>query len=166
MTSQHMSDADLREHLWDAIEAKRTGMLGACVTPHEHMQPMTAHVERETQTLWFYSYNDTDLANHARMGQHAMFCVESKDNLLQACIGGAMHLERDPERIEKFWNPMVAAWFPEGKKDPRLTLIRFDLEDAKVWFNDQGKIAFMYQIAKANLTHTTPDPGTNKHIKF
>ncbi len=166
MTSHTMSDHDLREHLWDAIEHKRTGMLGACVTPHEHMQPMTAHVERETGTLWFYTYNDTHLANHARTGQHAMFCIESKDNMLQACIGGMIHLEHDPDRIKKFWNPMVGAWFPEGKNDPRLTMIRFDLDDAKVWLNDQGRIAFMYQVAKANITNTTPDPGINTHIKF
>ena len=66
---------------------------------------------------------------------------------------------QDRARIDKYWNPVVAAWYPDGKDDPHLTLIRFDAEDGRVWVSDKGGVGFGYQILKANLTKTQPDVG-------
>ena len=131
----------------------------------QHFQPMTAFLDREAQQIWFFTYRDTDLAQAVGDGGgHAMFVFQERD--LQACIGGRLTLSHDAERMARFWNPMVAAWYPEGKDDPRLTLLRLDCEDAQVWLTEAGPARFAFEIAKANATGTRPDLGERRDLNF
>jgi general stress protein 26 len=160
LSTQH-SERQIEERMWKEIAKARYGMLGLIgKTPVEHFQPMTAFCEPETGTLWFFTKTTTDLAKavDADVGE-AMFTVQSKDHELQACVGGHISLSDDGARMDKFWNPVVAAWFPEGRNDPQLTLLRLDGRDASVWLSETGPIRFAYEIAKANMIHKTPEIG-------
>lgn len=166
-----MNDAETRDQaearLWQALEDTRVGMLGVHAERPTHMQPMTAFAERGANSLWFFTYRDTDLARDAGTGgRHAMFCLVSKDREIYACLGGELHLHEDRERMDRYWNPVVAAWYPEGKDDPRLTLLHMKLDDAEVWVSHAGPIRFAYEVAKANLTHDTPDVGERASVDF
>ena len=33
--------------------------------------------------------------------------------------------------MDRYWNPVLSAWYPDGKDDPRLTLLRFDVDDGE-----------------------------------
>jgi general stress protein 26 len=160
----HHDQADVEKTLWKAIEDHRTGMLGL-MRDDQHFQPMTAFVERETNQIWFFTYKDTDLAEAVGgAGGHAMFVYQDKD--IQACIGGRLALRHDPERIDKYWGPMVAAWYPEGKDDPRLTLLCLDCDDAQVWVTDAGPVKFAWEIARANASKDRPDLGERTNLNF
>ena len=50
-------------------------------------------------------------------------------------------------------------WYPDGKDDPHLTLIRFEADDGRVWVSDKGALGFGYEVLKANLTKSVPDAG-------
>jgi general stress protein 26 len=78
---------------------------------------------------------------------------------LYACLGGLIRPDPDRERMDRYWNPVVAAWYPEGKDDPRLTLLRLDARDAEVWITEAGPARFAWEIAKANATREQPDLG-------
>src|SRR5690349_2440011 len=123
MTDKTHTSAEIEEKLWKAIEHHKTGMLGLS-GERDHFQPMTAFAEPETGTIWFFTSKDTDLARAAALGAEVMFTFQSPH--LYACIGGRVSHDHDAARIDKFWNPSVAAWFPEGKDDPSLTLLRLD----------------------------------------
>ena len=163
MTDTHDRNA-VEERLWQDIKKRGgTGMLGLSAS-RQHFQPMTAFVERETGQIWFFTRKDTDLAKEIGEGGDAMFVFQ--DDKLQACIGGRLALAHDPERIDRYWNPVVAAWYPDGKDDPQLTLLRMDCADAEVWLSDDGMLKFGWEIAAANLKHRTPDIGGRAHLDF
>lgn len=157
--SDHLSAAEAEKEFWKHLKDSNTGMLGLD-QPGYHSQPMTAFREEETGTIWFFSRNDSDLARDAAIpDQSAMFTYASKDQEVWACIHGTLSISHDQERIDRFWNPVVAAWYPEGKEDPHLTLLRFDADDGQIWLSKKGPVKFMYEIAKANLTKSIPDVG-------
>ena len=161
MSQDHLTAADAEKAFWDAVEKSNTGLLGLD-QPGYHAQPMTAFREEGTGTIWFFTRDDTDLARDAGIGggQSAMFHYGSKDQKVWACIHGELSVHgRDREIIDRHWNPVLAAWYPEGKDDPHLTVLRFDGEDGRVWVSDGGLIKFAFEIAKANLTKTLPDSG-------
>lgn len=154
----------VERRLWNEIERHQTGMLGIMGgTPH-HTQPMTAFAEPDTGQLWFFSRTDTDLVREIGEGRDVMFVFQQKD--VQACIGGRLTLSRDPARINKYWNAVVAAWYPDGKQDPHLTLLQMDCSDADIWISQAGPMKFAWEIAKANSTHKTPDLGGRAHVNF
>lgn len=164
MSHDH-SPKDVEERLWKEIRKQRFGMLGL-TDSHQHYQPMTAFVEPDSELIWFFTRNDTDLAKAVSADSKAMFIVQSKDQDIHACIGGALSLDHDRARIEKFWNPHIAAWYPDGKDDPHLTLLRFEPSDAAVWLSEGGPVKYAFEIAKANLTRDTPDVGSRERVNF
>ncbi len=164
-----MADLDrneLESKMWKSISETHTGMLGSVGPNADHMQPMTAFCEPETRTIWFFIRRDNDLLRTIGEQPRAMFCLVGKDHHLFACLGGELSERYDAERIDKFWNPVVAAWYPQGKDSPELTLLRFDVADAQLWVSQKGPIGFAWEIAKANATHELPDAGERAHLRF
>ncbi|MBX7249936.1 MAG: pyridoxamine 5'-phosphate oxidase family protein [Caulobacteraceae bacterium] len=167
MSDDTITQSEAEDRLWKALEDTRTGMLGLMGTD-QHFQPMTGFEDREGGALWFFTRDDTDLARAVAAGEggKAMYTVVTKDTKVYACLAGTTAVQLDRGKIDKYWNPVVAAWYPGGKEDPHLTLIRLDLEDARVWLNDKGPVMFMIEVAKANLTRTFPDAGERKDVTF
>jgi general stress protein 26 len=163
MKTDPKDPAAVETRLWTDIEKRQTGMLGLTHSD-EHFQPMTAFVERDTSQIWFFTRKDTDLAQQLGQGAKAMFVFQ--EDKLQACIGGTLSVANDRARMDKYWNAVVAAWYPEGKDDPHLTMLRLDCSDAEVWLSDGGLAKFAFEIAKANATHKTPDVGGRTHLNL
>jgi general stress protein 26 len=145
-----------RQRLWSELDKQHLGMLG--VHPH-HFQPMTPFGEPELGKIWFFTRTDTDLARDVASGARAMLVLMSRDREMQACIGGELTVRLDHERLERWWSPFVAAWFPEGKDDPHLTMLCLDCEDARVWISDVGPIRYAWETFKANAAGRIPDVG-------
>ena len=160
-----LSNADVQDRLWKAIDGDHTGMLGLTQDSH-HFQPMTAFVEPESDTLWFFTKTDTDLAQSvAANGADAAFIFLNKK--LQACVDGRLTVSRDRERIDRFWNAHVAAWYPQqGKDDPSLVLLRLDVSEAAVWITEGGFLKYAFEVAKASANKTTPDVGQRRDLNF
>lgn len=159
--------AELRERLYKEIKDAKFGMLGLVGGSElHHFQPMTCEVD-DTDAIYFYTRDDTDTAKAAAGGGHdAMLTIMAKSQDFQACVHGVLTVSNDRTLIDKFWSPFVAAWFPEGKDDPALTLLKFDGKDARVWVSRKGPVTYMYEVAKANLTKTLPDVGASKDVSL
>jgi general stress protein 26 len=166
MADKVLTPAEAEKEFWDHLKASNTGMLGID-QPGYHAQPMTAFREEETGTIWFFTLDSTDLARDAAIpGQQAMFTYGSKDQEVWACIHGGLSVSRDREKIDRYWNPVVAAWYPDGKDDPHLTLLRFDADDGQIWVSKAGPIRFGLEIARAHLTKTRPDVGGTARVEM
>lgn len=159
-----LSNTEIQDRLWKAVEDHHTGMLGLTHDSH-HFQPMTAFVEKDTNTLWFFTRKDTDLAQAVEAGTtDAAFIF--LDKKLQACIDGRITLSHDQARIDRYWNAHVAAWYPDGKDDPSLTLLRLDVSEAAVWITEGGLLKYAFEVAKANVGKSTPDVGERRDLNF
>jgi general stress protein 26 len=165
MSTHQKTPEELQEQLWKEIKKGHLGMLGLVGdAPIQHFQPMTPFIEPTNGEIYFFTRTDTDLARAVGDGAEAMFIVQSKDHTLQACVGGRLDLRADRERINRYWNAIVAAWYPGGRDDPELTLLRLRARDAQVWLSDHGPLKFALEIARANATHREPDVGQSERL--
>jgi general stress protein 26 len=165
MTNPHLSPAEAQDEFWQHVKNGTTVMLGAHKLD-SHLQPMTTFEEKENGLIWFFTRDDTDFyAEVARHPQCRMVLI-SKDHDVQADVRGICQFQRDQHRIDKFWNPMVAAWYPEGKSDPRLTLLSFRPQEAQIWVSTKGLIRLAFEVVKANVTKEKPDAGGVTELKF
>jgi general stress protein 26 len=121
----------LAEHLWKKLEGGPFMMLG--LVGHGHAVPLTAQLDKdETDRIWFFVGKDNRLVGGgAAMGQFV-----SKGQDFFACLAGSVAMDNDPAKIDKLWNRQVEAWFPGGKTDPNLALIRLDIDEAELWETD------------------------------
>ncbi len=137
------SETEIRNKFWKAIKSDRVLMLGLADSPTGHAQPMTAQLEGDDESgpLWIFTSRDTDFAKSLGQGARGMGHFVAKDHDLFASIEGDLTVNNDRAMIERLWNPWVAAWFEGGKDDPKIVLVRFDVEHAQVWLNENSFFA-------------------------
>lgn len=164
MSDKDPSPAEMRERLWKELDKARIVMLGLVGGKPHHMQPMAVFGDTDGDALWFYTKLDTDLVRDTGASHQAMVCLMAKDTEFQACIQGVLTRDADRAKIDQYWSPFVSAWFPDGKDDPELTMMRLDPADARVWISNKGPISYPLEIAKANLTGTLPKVGAKGDI--
>jgi general stress protein 26 len=133
------SKQELEARFWKAIEHDRTVMLGCAGV---HARPMTAQVEDGRAPIWFFTARDNHLAEAVRSrAKEGVLMLASKGHEVFATVGGQLSQDNDPARIDRLWNPFVAAWFPQGKDDPKLRLLRFEPNVAEIWLNENSLFA-------------------------
>lgn len=150
--------------LWDELEQITAGMLvirGANQLP----QPMSHQCERTARRIWFFTDRRTEFFGTLQGKAEAVFTIVSKDRDFHAALEGELREVRDAVKVEKLWNPMIAAWF-EGRDDPNLAMLVFDPNRASIWASTDSTIAFLWETAKANVTDSRPDVGIQRDVTF
>ena len=79
-------------------------------------------------------------------------------------ISGKAQLVRDRNKIEELWKPEFKMWFPEGKDDPQIALLRVSLEKAEYWDSPSSTIGFVLNFVSSLVTGKEADHGENKKI--
>lgn len=137
------TEVEIERKFWKALRADSTVMLGLRGVDEEHSQPMTAQLAGadDQGPLWFFTARDTGLVRALGAGHPALACFASKGHDLFACVHGQLVPDEDRSTIDRLWNPFVAAWYEDGKNDPKLQLLRFDPERAQIWLNEHSLVA-------------------------
>jgi general stress protein 26 len=133
-------DREIEEKFWKALDDSPFVMLGIEGARDGATQPMSANFEdkdRERGCLWFFTANDHDFTRALGQSSRGIGAYSAKGHGLFASIRGTLVMDNDRATIDRLWNPIVAEWY-EGKDDPKLALVRFDLDDAKIWLSDMG----------------------------
>jgi general stress protein 26 len=133
-------DREIEKKFWKALDDSPFVMLGIEGARYGATQPMSANFEdedRERGCLWFFTANDHDFTRALGESSRGIGAYSAKGHGLFASIRGTLVIDNDRATIDRLWNPIVAEWY-EGKDDPKLALVRFDLDDAKIWLSDIG----------------------------
>jgi general stress protein 26 len=141
---------ELKAKFWKALKSDMTMMLGLDGVEDGHARPMTAQVEDEGGAIWFFTSKDNGIVQRLGQGDRAIATFTSKGHDLFATIHGALHLDNDRATIDRLWNRYVAAWFEQGKDDPKLALIRLDAEQAEIWLDASSLIAGIKMLLGAD----------------
>ena len=130
------TDADIEREFWDELKKSPFLMLGIEGERGGATQPMTAQFEGESAPLWFFTAKDHDLVRALGGSDRAIAAYASKGHDIFASLRGRLSLDNDPATIDRLWNAVASQWYEGGKSDPKLALLRLDVEDAKIWKSD------------------------------
>lgn len=127
-----MAEPAIIDRFFKALKHSPFVMIGLDDTP-DHSQPMTAQTLEDRQdALWFFTNRDNRLA----IAGPAMMQFASTGHDFFACVHGLLSVDQNPALIDRLWSRQVEAWFPGGKDDPNLLLLRYDMESAELWEAD------------------------------
>lgn len=129
------SDADIEAKFWKELKSAPVIILGLDGARDGHGQPMMAFFDDDHGPLWFFTSRDNGLVSALGQSHRAMAHYVAKGHDLFATIHGDLEIDNDRATIDRLWNPMIEAWYPGGKSDPSLVLLRLDTEKAQIWLN-------------------------------
>lgn len=88
--------------------------------------------------------------------------ITMQDESRYVSISGSAELSDDPALIEQLWREPWRVWFPEGKSDPALRILRVKPLLAEYWDQSGARgIKYLIEMVKAYAAGTTPPSGTS-----
>lgn len=143
-----MADAhEITKTLWKKMADSPFVMVGPA-DGSTHSEPLTAQLDEDlVDTLFFFVGKDNRLVGGGGTGSRAMAQFVSKGHDFFACLAGDIVEDKDPAMIDRLWNSHVEAWFPGGKSDPNLTLLRLSIDSAELWETDMslaGRVKMLF----------------------
>ena len=117
-----------------------------------HSRPMTNQDRDFDGDLWFFtSVSAPKVWETERHHQvNVSFADPAKSKYVSA--SGVATLVRDRNKIDEFWKPAYKVFFPHGKDDPDLALLKVEVQRAEYWDSAPTAIGRAYNFAKAYLT--------------
>lgn len=80
-------------------------------------------------------------------------------------VRGRARMDRDADTINELWSPAQKIFFPEGKGDPDLMVLRIRVQDASYWEGASNFIARAFDFARGMLDESPGDLGEHGHLQ-
>lgn len=108
-------------------------------------------------TLWFFTEEPS--GKTAVLAEHPEVNVAIGDGKGHLSLSGRASVVRDAARIDELWNPWAESWFERGRDDPRVALLRIEVETAAYWDTDRPAVVKVVELVKGLVRLTSPDLG-------
>jgi len=130
-----------------------------------HSRPMSSNGDIDPDgDLWFFTNLSSHKVSEVENAPKVNVSFADPENQRYVSITGVAQLVRDRKKIEELWRPEFKMWFPEGKDDPEIALLRIGLEKAEYWDSPSSTIGFALSFVSGLVTGKQPDFGENKKL--
>ena len=122
-------------------------------------RPLLTQALDDDGVLWFFVPSDGSLALDIETNPRvsATYCDPARGVFVS--LSGYARLAYDPDRIFALWDARVETWFTQGPLDPRLALLRVDIDHAEYWDERSLHRIRLLALAHAALHGGAPAPA-------
>lgn len=141
------------EKLKDKIKDIRIAMLTTIDKEGDmHSRPMATQEMDEEGILWFFTSDDSTKINELQRDNKVQLSYSSESSDTYVSVSGSAELVKDRQKIDELWSDAFKTWFPGGKNDPQIALLKIVPEKAEYWDRPGGKMMTLFEIIKGALT--------------
>ena len=161
-----MSDTrqDEKEKIWSLIKDARVAMLTSERDGRLYSRPMVASQKDFDGSLWYFTRKSSPKVAEVEGHRQVNVAYASASDNSYVSLSGVANLVEDRAAIEAHWNEWIKTWFPDGKGDPDLAMLRVDVDTAEYWDAPSSKMVLAFDYLKARITGQTPHVGENRKV--
>ena len=111
-----MSDPVHKQKIWNLIKDIKTGMLTTRNGEELRSRPMVLVQDEYDGTLWFYTNLESEKVFELENDNDVCVTFANADDHVYVSLTGVGKAIQGKALVDKYWNPFVSAWFPEGKQ--------------------------------------------------
>ncbi|AZZ54721.1 pyridoxamine 5'-phosphate oxidase family protein [Rathayibacter iranicus] len=167
MTETEIAPADSgdRAQITELVKSAKIGLLTTVnATGQLVSRPLAAQDVDFDGELWFFTQDPSPKVDDIRVNPSVNVAFESKKGYLS--VAGSATVVHDRAKVDELWSPAVASWFPDGKDDPSVALIRVNAETVELWATDEPRPVVLFKVLRAAITGGQPDAGENRTVSF
>lgn len=116
--------------------------------------------------VYFMAVRSSDGVSHIQSSPQMQVTWSNQGNSEYMSLYGAGEVYRDQKEIDEMWSAFVKTWFPEGKDDPNLVIIRFKPESGYYWDTQHGKMVQLLGMVVGAVTGKETDDSVEGTIKL
>ena len=163
MQAQHTLNAVELEKLKDKIKDIRIAMLTTLEADGDfHTRPMATHEMDPDGTMWFFTYNDSNKVDEIQHHERISLAFSDPGSELYVTTKGTAQVVNDRDKINELWSDFLKTWFPGGKDDPNVGLLKVSIHGGEYWDRPGGKMVKLFEMAKGAITGDTDKTGRNE----
>jgi general stress protein 26 len=153
------------EMLRGMIDKSKTAMLTTFTVDNGfHSRPMaTAQVDVEG-ALWFFTNEFSSKVAEVSHDNKVNVTYTNASANTYISINGTATIVDDRGRMQELWDPFIEAFFKDGIDDPKLTLLRVDMNDAEYWDSSAGALGLAFKWLKSVIAGTKFEPGEHDKV--
>ncbi|HEY1064969.1 MAG TPA: pyridoxamine 5'-phosphate oxidase family protein [Pirellulales bacterium] len=134
-------------------------------TPEAQLRsrPMAVAQVEDDGTIWLLTERRSPKLDEIAGDGHVNVAMQSSTKF--ASVSGSARPVDDRRKIDELWNESWKTWFPGGKDDPNLILLRVDGTAGEYWDNSgTSGLKYLIEAGKAYLSGTKPDVANDPKI--
>ncbi len=153
------------EKLRDLIKGIKVAMLATIEADGIiRSRPMVTQENDFEGDLWFFSIAGSPKVDEVKEHRQVNVSYMARDRYVS--VSGAALVIRDRAKIDELWNPAYKAWFPKGKDDPELALLKVSVSQAEYWESPSSAVVKLAGFAKALATRQRYEGGDNEKLNL
>lgn len=111
-------------------------------------RPMALARVQEDGTFFFATDDDSAKIDEIRAEGEVNLSFQGGSKYLS--VSGRASLATSRQLIDELWSPAWKVWFPKGKDDPNLAILRIDGRRGEYWdMSGTSGIAYLWEAGKA-----------------
>lgn len=127
-------------------------------------RPMVAQERDGAGDLWFFTAADSPKVREIQENAQILLSYADSDGGAFVSLSGRASLSMDRQKIAALWSEPLKAWFPKGKDDPNICLIRVTPVSAEYWDQPSSKFVQAFGYVKAKITGEAEKMGENRVV--
>ncbi|QFU17329.1 pyridoxamine 5'-phosphate oxidase family protein [Microvirga thermotolerans] len=154
------------QKLYEMIRDMKIAMMTTIDTDGTlHSRPMYSQEADENGDLWFFTKVQSPKLTEISRDNEVNLAYADPDGQNYVSVSGKAEIVRDRATIESKWTEGARAWFPDGKDDPSIALIRVHPVKGEYWDSPSSTLVHLYGYAKAAVTGQPPtDIGDREKV--
>jgi general stress protein 26 len=159
-----MVTSDAHGHLYKLLQNFSTGMLASQSADGFHARPMAiAQLQPDADA---YFATDARSSKITEINANPLVLITFQNSSEFASLYGRASIVTDRALIEKLWSEGWRVWFPGGKTDPNLVLIRVEAQTGEYWDNSGSEgLKYLFEGLKAYVTGRRPETDASQNAK-
>ena len=117
----------------------------------QHSRPMYSFEMKDDGILWFFISKDSRKVTEIKADQNILLNYSNPQSDLYIVINGIAEVSEDKAKIEELWSDRFKIWFPYGKDDPNLCLLKITPQEAEYWDTPDLLFAQIISLVKNTL---------------
>jgi general stress protein 26 len=129
-----------------------------------HARPMRIAELTKEGELCFVTSNQSPKVKEIAQDSDVALIFQASSKFVS--LSGTAVVEQDPKRLDRLWNEAWKVWFPKGKSDPNIRIVRILPREAEYWDNEGMEgLSYAFAAVKAYIQGEQPHVDSDQHGK-
>lgn len=153
-----------KSNLYDLLKNFDVAMLVTQRVKTIHARPMA--IARLDKEMGAYLLTDSNSVKAQEINENRLVTLTFQGSRQFATVQGEIVVSHDKALLETIWKDAWKVWFPLGKTDPNIAILKFTAHEGEYWDNAgmQG-IKYAYGAVKAYIAGERPSTDSSQHNK-
>jgi general stress protein 26 len=168
MSTENLHNQKAIAKLKEMVDKIDVGMLCTYIkgTDYAHSVPMSRQEVDEEGNIWFLFSAESETYQNLQQNKKVSLLYADVSNYNFMSINGSAEISENKDRIEKYWNKFVEAWFEKGKEDPSIRILKVIPSEAHYWDNKSNKLVTFLKVTASAVSGQKMDIGREGELNL